>query len=167
MTKELTSRERLQRLFRGEPIDRIPVSPRIHEFFIYEYFDSADIDFVAGAVEVYRHFNMDIIDWNCTPSPHFELYDFTLEGPNWKPEVRKEVSGATTHEIATVKTPGGELRRVLSFTQMTPFEKETAFTELPIKSERDFELMAEYLPPVPDFDCSSIKRIDQLIDFLF
>ena len=63
----LTSRERLLRLLRGEPIDRVPVSPRIHTTFIFEYFNRADVDWVEGAVEVYKAFDLDIIDWNCTP----------------------------------------------------------------------------------------------------
>ena len=159
----LTGKERLQRLFRGESLDRIPVSPRIHEFFIYEYFKSTEVDFAVGAVEVYRHFNMDIIDWNCTPSPHFELMDFTIEGPDWRPEIKYEKKESTTHEIATVTTPGGTLRRIISFTQITEYERETALTEYPIKSERDFELMVEYLPPVPKIDCSSITQNNELI----
>ena len=34
--EELTSRERLLRLLRGEPIDRIPVSPRVYQNVVFE-----------------------------------------------------------------------------------------------------------------------------------
>jgi uroporphyrinogen decarboxylase len=161
--KELTGRERLLRLLRGEPIDRVPVSPRIHEFFVCEFFNDPTTDFVKGAIDVYRHFRMDIIDWNCTPSPHFEMEEFVKEGPHWKPvtQVRKE--GATTHHVTTVKTPGGELRRVFTVTQMTPFEREAALTEHPIKTEKDWDLLEKYMPPPYQVDCASIRRTQEYI----
>ena len=131
---ELTSRERLLHLFRGEPIDRIPISTRIAPNFTQEYFDSSDVDIVEGAYEIYRRFRMDIIDWNCTP--HFEFADFTTEGSGWKPVVITEESGSTSHEIVTVETPGGRLRRIISITRLSKYEEERALTEYPIKGER-------------------------------
>jgi uroporphyrinogen-III decarboxylase len=157
--EELTGKERFLRLFRGEPIDRIPVSPRVFQNVVYEFLGTRDVDVVEGTIEFCRHFGIDIMDWNCTPP--FE--DFNIEGPNWKPSVKTEVSGNTTYEIVTVETPGGELRRVHSTTQTGKWEVETAITEFPIKTERDFELMVEYQPPVPRFDTSSITRAIELI----
>lgn len=171
--QELTRRERLLRLLRGEPIDRIPVSPRIAGYFTREWLDDPGADIVAGAYEIYRHFGWEIIDWNCTP--HFEFFDFggpdptragsfvALEGPGWKPEVKHETSGDTTHEIVTVTTPGGQLRRVLSTTRLSKFEQESALTEYPIKTERDFELICQHMPPVPELDCSELVRAKALL----
>lgn len=153
---ELTSRERLLRLFRGETIDTIPVSTRIAPNFTREYFDDCNVDIVEGAYEIYRSFGMDIIDWNCTP--HFEFADFTTEGPGWKPTVTVESSGGTSREIVDVETPGGRLRRVISTTRLGKYEEERALTEYPIKAERDFELICEYMPPVAPIDCGILKR---------
>ena len=59
---ELKSRDRLLRLFRGEPIDRIPVSTRIFPGFTRWFFQDLNIDIVEGAYAIYRRFGMDIID---------------------------------------------------------------------------------------------------------
>ena len=101
--KTLTGRERLLNLLSGKPIDRIPVSPRVYQNVVYEHFESSNVDVVEGAIEFCRHFGIDIIDWNCTP--HFAFPEFTLEGPYWKPRIRKEVSAKATDEITTVETP--------------------------------------------------------------
>jgi uroporphyrinogen-III decarboxylase len=170
---QITNRERLLRLFRGAPLDRIPVSPRIASAFTREWFDDPDVDIVAGACEIYRHFGWEIIDWNCTP--HFELFDFggpdptrpgsfrALQGPGWKPAVRYETSGSTTHEIVTVTTPGGQLRRVLSTCRLSRFEQECGLTEYAIKTERDFNLICQYMPPVPPLDCGELIRSRALL----
>ncbi len=157
----LTVKGMLLNLLSGKPIDRIPVSPRVYRNVVYEHFGSSNVDVVEGAIEFCRHFGIDIIDWNC--SPDFVFPEFTLEGPYWKPRIRKEVSGKTTWETATVETPGGKLRRVVSTTQIGRWEEECAVTEYPIKTERDFHLIADYQPPVPRLDTGSISRAMTLI----
>ena len=155
---ELTSRERLLRLLRGEPIDRIPVSPRVYQNVVFEFFGTRDVDVIEGAIQYARHFGFDIIDWICT----IPFEDFNIEGPNWKPTVETETSGTTTYTTVTVKTPGGELQRVSAVTQTGEWEEEAAIVEFPIKSESDFELMVEY-QPAPQFDTSGITRAIELI----
>ena len=110
---ELTSRERVLRLLRGEPIDRMPVAPRVFRNVVFEFLQRSDVDVVEGTAEYCRHFGFDIIDWSCTPP----YEDLNIEGPNWTPVVTQETKANTTYDIVTVKTPGGELRRVFSTTQ--------------------------------------------------
>ena len=157
--RDLTGKERLLRTLRGEPIDRVPVSPRVFPNVVYEYHNSSDVDYLEGSIEYARHFAFDIMEWTCTAP----WDDFKLDGPNWQPVVRKETSGKTTHEIVTVKTPRGELRQVHSTTQTGRWESEAALTEFPIKSERELDLFVEYQPPVPAVDTSLIARAKELI----
>jgi uroporphyrinogen-III decarboxylase len=155
---ELTNRERLLRLLRGEAVDRVPVSPRVYQNVVFEFFGTRDLDVLEGALQYARHFGFDVIDWTCTPP--FE--DFNMEAPNWVPTVETRTSGTTTYTTVTVKTPGGELRRVSAVTQTGEWEEESAIVEFPIKTERDFELMVEY-QPLPQFDTSRITRAIELI----
>ena len=156
--QESTSRERLLRLLRGESVDRIPVSPRVYQNVVFEFFGSRDVDVTEGAIQYARHFGFDIMDWTCSP----RLEDFNIEGPNWKPCVETKTSGSTTYTSVTVETPGGDLRRVSAVTQTGQWEEEEAITEFPIKTERDFELMVEF-QPTGQLDTSSITRAAELI----
>ena len=162
--KELTSRERYKRLFKGEPIDRIPVCPRVFENVVFERHQTKDLDILEKVAEYYRYFGMDIIDWMCTPAPHFEMTDFTVEGPNWHPSTEEKKEGKTTHILQKVKTPKGELRRVITATVTGPFEEEKALTETPIKSEKDFDLIEEFMPEPYTLDTENwIKKMQRII----
>lgn len=155
----LTSKERLLRLLRREAIDRVPISPRIFRNVIFEFLGTKSVDIVEGAVTYCKHYGFDIIDWNCTPP----IEEFDIEGPNWHPMTRQEVSGDTTYEIVTVKTPGGNLQRTYATTVTGPWEVETALVEYPIKTERDFDLICEFQPPAVALDTGSVTRAMRLI----
>ena len=109
---KLTARQRYKRLFRGEPIDRTPVCPRVFKNVVCEYFNTTDIDVLEAVVEYYRHFGMDIIDWGFGLSKsesgeliHWEFMNFFQEGPNWKPVITDEMSGDTKKKIFAFETP--------------------------------------------------------------
>lgn len=140
-------------------MDRIPISPRIASGVVYEFFQTHDIDLVEGTVLFCRHFGFDVMDWNCTPP----FDEFIVEGPSWKPDIRCVTAGNTTHEIVTVETPRGSLQQVRAITQTSPWEVETALIEFPIKTPRDFELLAEYQPPMPDIDSHGLFQAREYI----
>ena len=161
---ELSTKERYKRLFRGEPIDRIPICPRVYENVMFEYFGRTDVDYTDSFVEYYKHFNFDTIDWNCTelPHQHFEMCDFALEGPDWKPEITHSSSGETEYETCTVTTPKGTVQRVISISRINKYEVERAITDLPIKTEKDFEIIAEYMPD-SQIDTTLLKKMKQAL----
>ena len=165
MSVPLTARERYMRLFRGEPIDRIPVCPRVHENVVFEYNKTKDLQgqYLERVIDYFKVFDFDIIDWNCSPRPHFEMQDFITEGPNWHPEIRTEESGGTKNDIVTVNTPKGQLRRIQSTTVISEWEVESAIVEYPIKSRKDFDLIVEFMPEPFQIDTSSIKKAKELI----
>lgn len=163
--KELNARERYLRLFRGEPIDRIPVCPRVFENVVKEHFQTNDIEerYEELIFEYYKIFGFDIIDWNCTPRPHFELQEFSREGPGWKPRISEERQGNTTRRITDIETPEGKLRQVTAVTPISEWEKEEAIVEYPIKTAADFDLFEEFMPPPFTIDLSSIHTMKELI----
>lgn len=154
----LTGRERILRLLRGETIDRFPICPRVFQNVVYEYNGSRDIDFVPRMIDYYRVFGFDIIDWNCTPRPHFELEEFCREGPQWRPTVTERRGDQIIERTVVVETPKGRLQRTMAVTTVSPWEDEMAVLEYPIKSERDFDLIEEFMPPPYEVDISSIAE---------
>ena len=68
----MTSRERLLRTFRREPVDRIPVSPFLYYNSVYEmfgyspsidaFFDPPDFDPIRGFVDFCARFGFDVLD---------------------------------------------------------------------------------------------------------
>jgi len=151
---ELTGRERLLRLFRHEPADRIPVAPFIHVNYVKEFFGSHDVDWVARTPDVYRHFGFDIIHRNCSPDPIV----FGPDGPDWKVETRVEERGRGSHTTTVIHTPEGDLCCTEALNWVYEYDSEAALQELPIKTEADFELFARYPPAYGELDASDIAR---------
>ncbi len=151
---ELTGRARLLRVFRQQPVDRIPVSPFIHINYVREFFGSHDVDYVARTPEVYRHFGFDIIHRNCSPT----YEPLGPAGLDWQIEkaVRRQGRDETTTTV--IRTPDGELRAVEALRWVYEYDAENSLVEYPIKEEADLELMVRYLPSVPAVDMSDIAR---------
>lgn len=156
---ELPGRELLSRVLRGEPVDRIPVSPFIHVNYVKEFFGSHDVDWAAKTPEVYRHFGFDLMHRNCTP-----VYDaLGPEGPNWHVIVTREEEGRDETTVTRVETPGGELRSVEKVRWIYEYDAEASVVEYPIKSEADLDLMMRYQPPAAITDVSLVKRANAAV----
>jgi len=150
----MTDRERLLRVFRQQVVDRIPVAPFIHVNYVKEFTGSQEIDAAVETPGVYRHFGLDLIHRNCTPS-----YDaFGPPGAGWETQVTYERFGRDETAATVIHTPGGDLhvRNELRWTY--EYDAEDAVCEFPIKSEADFELMATYQPPHGTADVSALAR---------
>jgi len=152
--KALTSRERLLRLFRHEPVDRIPTAPFIHVNYVKEFFGSHDVDWVTKTPEVYRHFGFDIIHRNCSPAANV----FGPDGPNWKVESVVEERGRNTFTTTLIHTPAGDLRYTEALNWTYEYDAEAALQEYPIKSEADFELFTKYQPAHGLIDATDVRR---------
>jgi len=63
----MSGRERLLRVFRHQPIGRVPVVPFIHANFVREFYGDSDVDVITRTVNVHEHFGFDIIHRNCSP----------------------------------------------------------------------------------------------------
>ena len=113
---------------------------------------------VAETVAVYEEFGFDLIHRNCTP----DYDDFAIAGPDWEPQVTEETDGTTKRTTVTVRTPGGELRRITQTGRLYEYEESYFVLEPPVKSPADLDLFMRYQPPVPPIDVSVIGRARSL-----
>ena len=156
---DVSSRERLLRVFRQQPVDRIPVAPFIHINYVKEFFGSHDVDWVTRTPEVYAHFGFDLIHRNCTPA-----YDaLGPEGPDWRIETSTRELGRDETTTTIIRTPKGELRYVDALRWVYEYDAEGSTVEYPIQSESDFELMVRYQPALAIADVSDVRRAKQAV----
>ena len=155
----LINRERLLRVFRQQPVDRIPVSPFTHINYVKEFYGSHDIDWVEKTPEVYRHFGFDIIHRNCSPAPNI----FGSSASEWQVDVNKDTNGRDEITTTVVHTPAGELRCVEALNWTCEYDAEASPLEFPIKSEEDFELFVRYQPALEPVDISDIGRAREAV----
>lgn len=150
----MTGRERLLQAIAGKPVDRVPIAPFIHVNFVKAFFEGREVDPVTATVDVYEHFGLDLIHRNCTPAYN----ELGTSCGNWQVENRVEEHGPNTTTVTTIRTPGGELRQVHQLSRVSEYDAESAPVEYLVKSERDFELVEAYQPPVERIDTTPIAR---------
>ncbi|MFB3902911.1 MAG: uroporphyrinogen decarboxylase family protein [Acidobacteriota bacterium] len=150
-----SGRQRLLAVFKGEPVDRIPVAPFVHANLVRAYFGlSNDTDVVEKTVSVYEAFGLDLIHRNCTPT----CDDLNLAGDGWKPEIAKTLEGRNETTRTVIRTPGGTLEQVHQLTWFSPYDAESTAVDYLIKSETDLDLLVRYQPPVGVVDASPIRK---------
>ncbi|MBN2581147.1 MAG: hypothetical protein JXB10_19355 [Pirellulales bacterium] len=169
----LTGRERLLRIFHGEPVDRFPVAPflyynSVYEMFdhkpgIYDFYDPDDFDPIVKFVEYCDHFGFDVLHvlgsvWDMYL--HSSLADRSIieSDENWDVSVVDEENEAQTRRTLTIRTPKGLLRQVESYRHASAYLVVQNVDEHLIKTPRDFDLFREYSPPADKMDCSLITR---------
>ena len=145
----------------GKPTDRIPVAPFIHLNFVQEFFNSNDIDPIEDTIKVYDHFGFDIILRTCNVG--YYLSEAVCDSENWKVTEFREESGSGWIDVTIIKTPEKELKQCKKFSQITNNEVVEAIVECYIKDEDDFEQFIKFQPPVPEYDCSIVKKARELL----
>jgi len=150
----MTGRELMLDAFHARPVDHIPCAPFIHVNFVGAFFGSRDADPISGTIEVYEHFGLDIIHRNCTPA-HNEL---GAGAGGWEVESAVEVSADSETATTVIHTPGGDLTQVHRLNWVSEYDAEASPLEYLIKSERDFDLIREYQPPIEEIDTTPIVR---------
>jgi len=148
----MSGRERLLRVFRHQPIDRVPVVPFIHANFVREFYGDSDVDVITRTIDVHEHFGFDIIHRNCSP-----VYDSV--GPSadgWQVERQVEVDGRDEITRTTVHTPRGDLSEVFRLVWISDYDAEATPVDYLIKSEDDLSLLIEFMPRTCEINTSSI-----------
>jgi len=169
MTIELTGRERLTRTFKGEKVDRISVSPFIWINNIYEMFEYVpnidnnltpdDFDIPVKFMEYHDYFNFDVLF-----TPGLLWYNYIPDtAENWDVSVTKEGDADHQKRTTIVKTPGGELKQIQNFNRSSRYLIVFAPQEYLIKTKKDFEIFAKYVPPAKYLDVDIIARAKQVI----
>lgn len=150
----MTDRERLLTVIDHQPVDRVPISPFIHANFVKAFYKSQDADMIQGTVDIYREFGFDLIHRNC-----FVAYDeIGVPGNDWDPQKESIAQRNGNDTTTTIHTPKGDLQEVYRLIQVSEYDFESAPVEYLIKSERDFDLLMEYQPPVKELDVTPIIK---------
>lgn len=156
----MTGRERLLKVFRQEPVDRVPIAPFIHVNFVKEYFNNDNIDIIERTIEVYEHFGFDMIHRNCM-SVYYD--DIHLVSPDWKVERFTKTEGRDETRFTTIHTPDGDLTETFKLNWMSHYDAEASVVDYLIKTENDFNLFSKYQPPLGTVDTTGIARARKLV----
>jgi uroporphyrinogen-III decarboxylase len=169
MGKGLTGKERLEKTFRGEAVDRISVSPFVWANNIYEMFKYVptidknlapdDFDLPQKYMEYHDHFNFDVLFamgllWD-------KYIPETAE--NWEVSVTREGDGDKQKRTTVVKTPKGELKQIQNFDRSSKYLIVFAPQEYLIKTKKDFEIFSEFVPPAEYMALDIISRAKEVI----
>lgn len=147
MSVEMTSRERLWAAINGEPVDRIPVGPRIWRYASWQG---------CSKLELARRFNFDYFGAGVGElgTPFSDTYCRTVEAllPEVKIDIRRRRQQEQTEVERTFHTQAGELRDVLI--QPDPGARygvapDPERKEPLVKTEDDVELL-KFLLPSPE-----------------
>ena len=177
-TADLTGRDRLLRLLRAEPIDRVPISPlaylnNVYQLFdhrpeIDNYWDRNVFDFVPKYVEYCDHFGFDLMHSLCGV---WDFYGFNaandrsvlVSRENWEVAITDKWRNGGKRRTVLIRTPDGDLRHVESYKRSSTYLVVSAPEEYLIKTPRDFEIFRRYSPPGDDMDCSVIAAGRQAV----
>ncbi|MHC4441574.1 MAG: uroporphyrinogen decarboxylase family protein [Planctomycetota bacterium] len=155
----MSSREVLLKVLNHQGVDRIPVVPFIHVNMVKAFYGDHDADVIRKTIEVYEHFGFDIIHRNCTP-----VYDEL--GPTndrWQVDKKVETDGRDQTTTITIHTPDGDLTQVHRLVWVIEYDAEVTPVDYLIKSEKDFEKIEVYQPPLETIDVSPIASAKQAL----
>jgi uroporphyrinogen decarboxylase len=169
MNNALNGRERLIKTFKGEAVDRMPISPfiwvnNVYEMFNYvpsidKYLYPDDFDLPQKYMEFHDYFNFDVLF-----APGYLCDSFIPNtAENWEVSVIKEGDANNQKRTTIVKTPKGELKQILNFNRSSKHMIVFAPEEYPIKTKEDFEIFREYVPPAEYIDLGIISRAKKTI----
>lgn len=167
----MTGRDRLTKVFKGQPVDRVPISPWVYNNFIYEFFnaDIPDIheflspknfDLAQKTIEVFEYFGFDLIHRLGS------LWDFMNEvsdGDKWIVEKHEESNGTRIFEITSITTPERKLTQQKEIKRLSKYTYVEAITEYYIKTPEDFELFLKYQPRTVKLNCDKLSRVRALV----
>ena len=170
----MNGRERLLRTFRGEPVDRVPVSPflyinAVYKFFDYEpdidtFWDPPDFDVIEKYVEYCDHVGFDVMHIAGAVFDAYNMVNLRSDmsvfraWDNWDVTLVEERKGGEKRRTFTIHTPDGDLRHVENFRRNSKYLVVLATDEHMIKAKEDFEIFRKYAPPADAMDCRLITR---------
>ena len=167
----MTNRERLIKVFQGQPVDRVPISPWVYNNFIYEFFDvvpanideflnPTNFDLNQKTIEVFEYFGFDLIH---RLGSIWEHLNEVSDNDKWIVQRKEESAGTKITETTIIRTPERELRQVKEIKHSSKYLFVEAIVEYFIKTQEDFEQFLKYQPREVKLDCSRLTRTRQLV----
>lgn len=170
----MTNRERYLRVFRGEPVDRMPVSLFIQDQGhllnqLYPEISSSDYDSLQKAsVDFQREMGADVFlrilfDEELPYHVLFGGVNVTQQTETWKVETVKSFKGQTEVWTSKITTPEGCLDQEFSIFKLYDQTLMLACTKKPVKDEDDLDLVIKYEPGMnPKFPASIKARVERM-----
>ena len=169
MAGSMTARERLTMTFKGQKADRVPVSPFIWVNNVYEMFkykpnidrnlNPDDFDLPGKYVEFHDYFGWDVLFAGGL------LWDnyIPATNDNWEVTITREGDANNQRRITKVKTPEGNLQQIQNYNRSSEYLIVFAPEEYLIKTRKDFEIFAKYVPPAKYCDLDVISRAKKAV----
>jgi len=170
----MNGRERLLKTLKGEPVDRVPISPflyynNVYEMFGYKpdietFFDPPDFDPIEKFVEYCDYFGFDVLHTLGSVWDFHTAYNstndrsFALAWDNWDVSIADERRGDEKSRRVRVRTPDGEIAWAEEYKRSSTYLIVSALVEYPMKTKQDFEIIRKYAPPPDNMDCRLIRR---------
>ncbi len=175
----MNGRERLRRTLKGEPVDRVAISPFLYYNSVYEmfgykpdmetYFDPPDFDPIVKAVEYCDSFGFDVLHslgsvWDfhtayCSTNDR----SFANAWDNWDVTIVDRRQGDEKQRRVTVTTPDGLITWAEKYNRASTYLIVSAPVEYPMKTKEDFERIRRYAPPADNMDCRLIRRAKEAV----
>lgn len=162
----MTGRERLIKTFKGQKVDRVPISPFTWVNNVYEMFNHKpdiydgirfypdDFNLAEKYVEYHDYFGFDVLFapgwyWGGFIPPSAE---------NWEVKVSKEGNQKKMMETTVIRTPDGDLSERVDIVKMTPYLNVLNKKEYLIKTKKDFEILSKFIPSPKFCDLKLIRE---------
>lgn len=169
MTRSMTGRERLTITFKGQKADCIPVSPFIWVNNVYEMFkyrpnidrnlNPDDFDFPGKYVKFHDYFGWDVL---FSGGLLWDNY-IPATNDNWEVTIIREGDADNQRRVTKVKTPEGILQQIQNFKRSSEYLIVFAPVEYLLKTKKDFEIFARYVPPAKYCDLDIISRAKKAV----
>lgn len=154
----MTPRERLLATLRGEPADRVPVSPFVQEQYLAWYYpDRPSVDRVVDAVELANELDFDLMaKHNRFQKPHY----FRRSFPNWQVSTSAASDGRILRERIEIVTPARTLVQEEAVEEIGRATKGAmrVTTRHLIETREDLDALLEYLPPLDDIERRTMRE---------
>jgi uroporphyrinogen-III decarboxylase len=156
--REMTGRERILTVLKGEIPDRVPVGLFVQEEYLGWFFpEKEQVDRVMDAVECARILGFDLLTRDRKfDVPHFMKKSFG----NWDVNEKVKKDKGNLYRTTEITTPDGVLKQV----EAGPYEERTvsgihfSTVEYLIENERDFEIFNKFVPRIDSETISEMKE---------
>jgi len=156
--REMTGRERILTVLKGEIPDRVPVGLFVQEEYLGWFFpEKEQVDRVIDAVECARILGFDLL----TRDRKFEVPHFMKKSfGNWEVNEKVKKDKGNLYRATEITTPDGVLKQV----EAGPYEERTvsgvhfSTVEYLIENERDLEIFNKFVPRIDSETISEMKE---------
>lgn len=173
----MTSRERILKSLRGEPVDRVSVCLFLADqgHFINQICPDIDPwDFETlqlKIIEFQKSMGFDILmrvlymDPQKLPYIIYGGVNANSESENWEVTKTYQQNGTVRVESSTIRTPKGTLTQDFTYNEIRPGTFLYACTKKPVISQDDFEIVRAYEPAISENEKNTIrKRMKVILD---